>query len=602
MQRITSQSFQQTEQKEKGYFINSHFALKENNEEVKCKIGKKRRFKCTKVHVLIPLLLILLSAIKVLRYEAYSVEKTIPDSNFKVGHPDVFSTISYNHADSSDLKGEITAKVITPETPKSNQKEEKDPQKNFEVKEMDILRQRDSEHEKKRAPEEEKREHLNEVKGLEKPKLRLFTDFKVDQKIPYQNKFDGIHKCIQDMRLAISPKFKKPYVFDFNVEITTSQKILFMGDSVAIQFSQSLQEAVGADNQNRKVLRYSWGNHEGINLANPVRGGGAVAGWRITGMFQEKQMNNNDAMPNKRGGGWMSGDVENLKRALFMSSSTNSSSTEDSSLLSSCEIQEALTTVESVAVVHNGKERECPEENFDTIVHQFPFGWLNKPTSEEITFETIHEAVQLAGKTFGAKAAIITTIPMNNNVIDMINELGVINSAIYNYSNSFGIGQYAGHKSEEDNDIHVQKVVVMDLAQFSYELFAHNAAALEMIDNDVQKIDHLLSNNVTGIAEILNPLLSKRTICCHKEYGQIVGFACCRIRNKNRIKKCLNTKYTLDGMHWCMDEVGGRINGAFACLLKCIEENNGLPELRQCEKQCNDKFMSLKPIDLYGEN
>merc|ERR1712241_939637 len=108
----------------------------------------------------------------------------------------------------------------------------------------------------------------------------------------------------------------------------------------------------------------------------------------------------------------------------------------------------------------------------------------------------------------------------------------------------------------------------MDIAKFSLELFAHNAKGLNMINQDVDLIDQLISNNT--ISTLLNPLLTKRTICCHKEYGQIIGFACSKVKETRTFKKCLNTKYSLDGMHWCMDEVGGRINGAISCLLQCI--------------------------------
>lgn len=412
-----------------------------------------------------------------------------------------------------------------------------------------------------------------------------FTDFKVVQGHPYQHKFEGKYKCNQTTRTATSPIFRKPNVFDFNVQITTSQNILVMGDSIGIQFSQSLQEAAGAENHTRNVLRYTNVAGDGIHLA-PTRGGGVIAGYRMTGMFRETERDKISHMPNKCCGGWMSEDVKRLKSALFMSTKTNNSKRKYSPLSPSCAIQETMTTVEHDGI-QNYHEIECPEEDFDVIVHQFPFGWSKRPAakhskSEKITFETIHEAVQLSGMTFGAKAIIIQTIPMGNFVIDMVNELEVINNAIYNYSSSYDNSHYSGQ---------VEKVVVMDFAKFSYELFAHNAASLNLIDNDEEEIDQLLANST--ITEILNPLLSDRTKCCHKEYGQILGFTCSEINRFN----CLKTKYSFDGIHWCMDEVGGRINGVLACLLKCIEDNDGLPELRHCEKQCNDNFMTLRPIN-----
>jgi hypothetical protein len=65
--------------------------------------------------------------------------------------------------------------------------------------------------------------------------------------------------------------------------IRTNLKILLMGDSVGIQLSQTLEDAMGADPCARRVLRYSWGNegsgHEGLHVSAPIQGSGAIAGW-----------------------------------------------------------------------------------------------------------------------------------------------------------------------------------------------------------------------------------------------------------------------------------------------------------------------------------
>ena len=57
-----------------------------------------------------------------------------------------------------------------------------------------------------------------------------------------------------------------------------------MGDSVGILFAQNLEWAAGASSDHRQVLRYTRkGVHEGLAVAAPVRGGGVMASWRITG-------------------------------------------------------------------------------------------------------------------------------------------------------------------------------------------------------------------------------------------------------------------------------------------------------------------------------
>ena len=62
---------------------------------------------------------------------------------------------------------------------------------------------------------------------------------------------------------------------------------------------------------------------------------------------------------------------------------------------------------------------------------------------------------------------------------------------------------------------------------------------------------------------------------------------------------CAKARYARDGMHWCMDEVGGRINGGLSCLLKCLQyshPDDDWMKLRGCEESCNEQYMSLKPV------
>ena len=416
------------------------------------------------------------------------------------------------------------------------------------------------------------------------------TNYTISHKHTYANKFDTKYKCIQDLRMPTSSKFTQPNIFDFQAQISTSQKILFIGDSVGIQFSQSLQEAAGVLNSlGRKILRYSWGDHEGIHLAHSVRGGGVIAGWRITGMLRESKKNDIETMPNIAGGGWLMDDVTNLKRALYM---TKSSKETGKLTNMTCTYREGLTTTNTTSSIVIDSTT-CQEDSFDTVVLQIPFGWLKKPATNEIHYDSIHEAVQLSHKLFGAKAVIIQTIPVNNNVIDMVEELDAINNAIFNYSNSYNYTMLA-HNQNYDM---VEQVVVMDMAKFSYELFAHNAAGLKMINYNNKEIDEFIANG--RLSTILNPLISKRTKCCNTDYGQIIAFACSRVREARKPKKCWNTLYSLDGMHWCMDKVGGKINGAVACLVQCLENKWKFGKLKDCENVCNHNFMSMKQqVDL----
>ena len=61
---------------------------------------------------------------------------------------------------------------------------------------------------------------------------------------------------------------------------------------------------------------------------------------------------------------------------------------------------------------------------------------------------------------------------------------------------------------------------------------------------------------------------------------------------------------TEDGLHYCTSILGGRINAALACLVRCRYSSNGgdVDFLNKCVFQCNKKFLSLEPIEWKSSN
>jgi hypothetical protein len=63
---------------------------------------------------------------------------------------------------------------------------------------------------------------------------------------------------------------------------------------------------------------------------------------------------------------------------------------------------------------------------------------------------------------------------------------------------------------------------------------------------------------------------------------------------------CFFNRISRDGMHWCVETLEARYAASIACLLGCVyngDEPQNIAELRQCEQECNDQFMSLIPVD-----
>ena len=56
--------------------------------------------------------------------------------------------------------------------------------------------------------------------------------------------------------------------------------------------------------------------------------------------------------------------------------------------------------------------------------------------------------------------------------------------------------------------------------------------------------------------------------------------------------KCTDSGISSDGMHWCMEAIGGNIFSGIACLLGCAH-NGDTEDADACEHVCNINYMSL---------
>ena len=78
-------------------------------------------------------------------------------------------------------------------------------------------------------------------------------------------------------------------VFDFTVHIATNLKILFVGDSLALQFSIWFEKACGTiEHKTLADMDHRGKKADMVNVANKINGGGAVAFWRMIGLWMGK--------------------------------------------------------------------------------------------------------------------------------------------------------------------------------------------------------------------------------------------------------------------------------------------------------------------------
>mmetsp|Transcript_46375 Transcript_46375/g.113078 ORF Transcript_46375/g.113078 Transcript_46375/m.113078 type:complete len:470 (-) Transcript_46375:139-1548(-) len=223
-------------------------------------------------------------------------------------------------------------------------------------------------------------------------------------------------------------------LLEFTTKVSTSKKILFMGDSVSIQLSQIFEEAAGS--KGRSVLKYSWGTHEGIHVAN-VNGGGVVAGYRILHLLRHVGLRK--LLPNAPGGGWRVNDVHDL--------------------------------LNNYTTFHNNETIG----SFDVMVFRIPHGWIHL---SEITEQNLFETVEIAGSLFGVKKVIFISVPFSNNIqneADM-EELEQVNNKIRDF---------ASNTSAWNKTKNVESVAVLELGNLVEALVQDNGRRLGMNVSDV---------------------------------------------------------------------------------------------------------------------
>lgn len=402
-----------------------------------------------------------------------------------------------------------------------------------------------------------------------------------DSPFVYQNKFHRYYYCQPNSRQPLPDAMR--HLLNYTTTVSTNLQILFMGDSVGLQFSQAFDEGVGASAETRALLRQYAKQMEGLTIAGPVRGGGLVASWRITGMLLRK--GENRALPHAFGGGWTRSDVATLfGHALFQTAShTNATSTTADTTNRTTTINIGNATRNPTATTFTPRE-----QRFDSMIFRIPHGWI---PPNEITAETLSETVQLARELFGVSSIIFVSMPFVNNVLTWqdVKDLERANQELRKFANVYNANNslFADIGNDEDR---VKRVFVLEFGHLMDELMAMNA--------------RLMGYDASNKAYYTMDRMNNR-------WNNSIPFFCGqRPETTNTTSTplptaCRQNLLTFDGIHWCMETIGGRVTAGIACLLACAHNNNHGTKLllRQssswtttdtdCERRCNNEFMSL---------
>ena len=378
---------------------------------------------------------------------------------------------------------------------------------------------------------------------VESKSTQILYSLHDQDELPYNDTFSPFYKCplTSDRQSFDTNLTRKKGVLDFTTTIDTSLKIIVMGDSTGVQLGQGLQESAGSNASERDVLRFTSGRHEGIALSTSIRGGGAIALWRITGMFRKGGKKR--PLPNSHGGGWSELDVIDLKNHTYLSNLK--------------------------------KERKI--ESFDVMIFNIPHGWIKW---SDITIESFRETVELAGSQFGVETVIFITVPFSNNIKTRYHEKRRLecNEMLRLFSRCWQQLSYG------DGNTSVRNVLVMENGVFVDKLIEENARNIGMdISNNNYKLERLKD--------------------IQSKWPHSIAHVCSdRVNNDG---SCVKNSLTVDGKHMCLATVGARMFANIGCLLGCLHNNigndiNAMEKNRvdklQCSQMCNDQFMSLKPV------
>ena len=232
------------------------------------------------------------------------------------------------------------------------------------------------------------------------------------------------------------------------------------------------------------------------------------------------------------------------------------------------------------------------------------------PFGKSFSRDALHEAVELSFDYLGASTIIVQTIPIQNNVEDLDN-LVAMNRIIWEYVREF--------EATAASNISRRKILVMDIYSLSVASYLQNSMKIGIIQNDTAKElqSKLFSRSIDdpfhflNLTMALNDSIKSSTIPIRKNFnsGRIIKMqAGVTLYHKAGLscgdKNCtIRSGITEDGLHWCMNLFGGRLNAGLACVVQCSLLNSYGEDLltnsttmRGCERSCNAQYMSLTPV------
>mmetsp|Transcript_37845 Transcript_37845/g.81694 ORF Transcript_37845/g.81694 Transcript_37845/m.81694 type:complete len:479 (+) Transcript_37845:29-1465(+) len=388
---------------------------------------------------------------------------------------------------------------------------------------------------------------------LKEQNVRISFRLHDPKDVPRPDKFLSVDTFFCKNRADLPPSLgssEKGRLFDFTTTVSTNLNIIFMGDSLAHQFSQGFEASVlGKGHEEKRVVhkKYNIGRKQFDCLVTsaPVRGGGVTAFWRYTELLDRSRWAR--IMPcYTQERKWGQNFVHTLLDYKYPDPAP-----------------EAGRHVRTVS-------------GFDAAVVRLPHGWMK---AAQLTRERINEVVIFCGKMLGVRTVIFTTVGLDNNAItaEMWDGVTKINEIVHDIARSW--------EPPSDGEDGVKWVLVQEFSNFTSAVLNENG----------KHIGYDVSSNAFYFERLKGGTTN---------WAQSIPMVCANKPKDDMDSDCKRNKISPDGIHWCVETIGPRFTASIACLLGCVHNERppeataeGLESVHRCEQECNNRFMSLVPVE-----
>jgi hypothetical protein len=376
------------------------------------------------------------------------------------------------------------------------------------------------------------------------------------------------------------PQWRGRRIAGSNSQSQHPLKVVIVGDSIAVQLSQVVDEAIGT--------------HERINLRNHLVGGRQKQ--ECTHVSQSG--GNNVVVAGMR-----------LRNLLRNSTRERSDTPQSSEFWNPVVIHELLQYEVSTPTTTTNQKQ--PIGTFDAMVQRIPHGWISL---QDITYDSLRENAMHAANLFGIETLVLINLPLINNVVDYEGKEGYLTllqkrQLIRNFAATW----------KPPKGIRLQHVLVLELGDLVDDLLEWNAQIMGF-NTSLPYREWMLGHSLRVNGETAPKRKQRRrrrrasaaaTAASARStpsyYNHKVAHKCA-VQVPDTATACPRNSITYDGMHLCMSTLGGRTVSGMACLIDCSlnaletekKQDDSHPdrsaELRSCESRCNGQFMSTQPV------